>query len=572
MLLVKGKESLVLEGKTRSKMVMQAISRTGRGVVLGLGLLALVSQWGINGKAESGVFTSVLPSGWYEQTQAGLVHQIAENFDIASTFFDVAVDANSIRVIIAPHAGYGYSGIAAASVYRLLFSGLKSASRIKSCKNTHIKRVIVLAPSHHVAFKGLAVPDFAIYRTVLGDIPVDQLAIDALKCTQKASGATPIFKVVEGVYAQEHSLEVQLPFLQTTVADFKLVPLIVGDLPGEMVNEVATVMRSIIDSTTLLVISSDFVHQGPNYGYQPFIRNVLDQVRQFDSQVVRAVVEGSLKKFTDVLEKTGATVCGREPLRIFLALRESGAFGMLESRFACYYTSLQREKTHRGKAQRFNIEVLMGDCSDAEAQNSVSYVGMLFTTQRRAMLPLIDRLTAYEKRALLKLARETIKNEFAGKGTKRADDLLLPIASEGLLMSAGAFVTLTKAGNLRGCIGRITTDDPLYLTVQKMSHEAAFSDSRFSPVSADELPNLVIDISVLEKPVNVSGWKDITIGKHGIILKEGRATAVFLPQVAIEQGWNLETTLQHLSIKAGLDRDAWKTATFQVFEGCEFKE
>lgn len=571
--------------------MMKVINRMDRCFVLALGLLILVANPGIYGEAESklvpavspsispSIFTSVLSSGWYEQTKPALEQQLKENFDIAARFFDVAVASSTIRAIIAPHAGYGFSGIAAAAAYYPLFD-----DKIKRTKNTYIKRVIVLAPSHHVAFAGVAIPDFTVYRTVLGDITVDGEAILTLK------RALALFKVIPGLYAAEHSLEVQLPFLQSTVADFKLIPLIIGEMTGASIKEVANVLfaqKGLLGASTLVVVSSDFVHQGPSYGYQPVKKHILDGIRQIDSQVVRAVAAQDLNQFNEVIQRTGATVCGQGPLRLLLALLNQGALGRqlesrlephLESWLACYYTSAQRERTRGGMNQDINVNVLMGDCPDAEAQNSVSYVSMIFTTPQRVSLPLIDRLTAYEKRALLKLARTSITNEFVVTDAKKTSELLLPLASEGLMMPAGAFVTLTTktlntAGDLRGCIGRITTHEPLFLTVQKVAREAAFSDSRFSPVRAKELSAIAIDISVLEQPVKVASWKDIVIGKHGILLSKGFSQAVFLPQVATEQGWDLKTTLQHLSVKAGLERDAWqKDATFQVFEGCEFKE
>jgi AmmeMemoRadiSam system protein A len=157
---------------------------------------------------------------------------------------------------------------------------------------------------------------------------------------------------------------------------------------------------------------------------------------------------------------------------------------------------------------------------------------------------------------------------------------LAPLFTPGLDLRAGCFVTLkTSNGDLRGCIGRIASvDQPLSRLVCDMAKAAAFSDSRFSPVTAKENETLIYDVTIMTPSRAVDNYKQIEIGKHGIILNKlsgGVVTnsAVFLPQVAVEQKWDLQTTLQQLSLKAGLDANAWKEeCKFQVFEGFEIHE
>lgn len=513
------------------------------------------------------VYTSLLPAGWYAQDKDELNYQIESYFDIASKDFNTVVDPTSIRAIISPHAGLFYSGLCAATAYQTLLQK-NSGKNYDTRKNTHISRVIILAPSHSAFFNHVSLPDFTVYKTVLGEIPVD---IEAIKKLEQKKNT---FKKFQEVYTKEHSLEIQLPFLQKTIADFKLVPLIIGGIRPYDIYDIASGLKEIIDDHTLLVISSDFVHHGPNYDYQIFNDHILDQVRLVDSLVVRAINAQSPQIFDAMMKQTQATVCGKDAIRILLALMEVKVLKDIESRLTCYYTSAQLEKARPKTSVSIETKKLLDDIDDAEAKNSVSYVSMIFTTQKDTSLPLIDRLTGYEKKALLHLARKTIENEFVKEAKKKPEHHLIPITSSGLESSAGAFVTLNKKnGDLRGCIGRIMTQDPLFSTIQNMSKASAFSDSRFSPLDAKELDDVIIDISILEKPVKVESSKDIVIGKHGIILTKGSSSAVFLPQVAREQKWDLETTLHHLSIKAGLDGDAWKDgATFEVFEGCEIKE
>jgi len=497
------------------------------------------------------IFISSLSSDWYPQDHVELNATLDQYFSEAAQRFGVVTNPNLLQILIAPHAGYRYSGLCAATVYRTLLS--KNGDR-----NRHFTRVIVIAPSHHLSFKGIALPSFSTYRTALGDIPLDKPALKALR-------RNPSFhqeNAVTRVYAQEHSLEVQLPFLQKTIAHFKLIPLIVGEVTPAHLDSIVESLRPLINDRTLIVISTDFVHHGASFGYQKFNTHILDQVRQIDSAVIESIVHQSLQDFNTVMQETGATVCGKEPLKIVLALIKKKVFQPVESRLTCYYTSPQREHDQETVA-------------DKDALQSVSYAGIIFTKEKSSTLALCDRLTAYEKKALLTLARRSIENQCMPQKERVADALLLPIKSQALTAQAGAFVTLTKkeSGDLRGCIGHITTQEPLMLTVQEMSRAAAFHDSRFSPVTRSELSELAIDISILEPPFVVKDWKKIELGKQGIILEKQRASAVFLPQVATEQGWSLETTLQHLALKAGLSADAWKDpeTTFQVFEGCEVK-
>jgi hypothetical protein len=510
----------------------------------------------------------VLTEGWYQQDKNRLDKQLEDYLVIAQKYFDVHTDPATIRALIAPHASYAFVGLCAATAYQALLQKDVHKPHYKSQKNGIIKRVIVLAPSHYASFKNIALPNFTLYQTVLGDLPVDQEAIAQL------GKKTSLFKINPEAYRQEHALEMQLPFLQKTVANFKLVPLIIGTLTTNDLPEIVSGLKEIIDDTTLLVLSSDFVHYGRNFDYTPFHDHILDRIRLIDSRVVQALASLSPKLFDEAIQQTRATVCGREPLRIFLALVEAGTYQGLESRLTCYYTSPQIEKARTKNGEEINAQKLLDDVPDTNATHSVSYVGMVFTTQKNKSLPLIDRWTGYEKKVLLRLARQSIAQQFMPPTQKKDATLMAPIASAGLIAPAGAFVTLTtKQGDLRGCIGRIVTNDPLFVTVRNMAKAAAFEDSRFSPLSAKELENIVIDISLLEPPVKIASWKDIIIGKRGVILTKGPASAIFLPQFAPEQKWDIATTLEHLSLKAGLASDAWKEGcTFEVFEGCEIKE
>jgi len=175
---------------------------------------------------------------------------------------------------------------------------------------------------------------------------------------------------------------------------------------------------------------------------------------------------------------------------------------------------------------------------------------------------------------LLTLAREVLSASL-GIGDAPMYELLKKRDDPFFTQKRGVFVTLrTKDGALRGCIGNLFGYQPLVDQVARLAHEAAFNDPRFKPVSLQELGGLVIEISLLTEPEPVSSWREIRVGVDGIILEHGGRSAVFLPHVATEQGWDLETTLKHLSRKAGLREEGYldPQATFEVFRATVFSE
>lgn len=175
-------------------------------------------------------------------------------------------------------------------------------------------------------------------------------------------------------------------------------------------------------------------------------------------------------------------------------------------------------------------------------------------------------LTRTESTALLRLARGTLERVLAGGEPPTPEALGLELGPR-LLEPGGAFVTLRREGALRGCIGELHASRPLWLVVCGSAVGAALRDYRFAQVGAEELEDLDLTISVLTAPEPIGNWREIELGRHGIVLRRDGRSATFLPQVATEQGWDLEQTLVHLSRKAGLPADAWRDgAEFLVFE------
>lgn len=512
-----------------------------------------------------------LSSDWYNHVPTQLSLEMDRYLSLALDHFYVEADPAKVRALVVPHAGYYYSGLCAATAYQTLLSTKNLYSN--DIKNQSIKRVIILAPSHTKFFNGVALPYFNRYKTVFGDINVDDNAVALLAKTK------PLFSVLPDMYKVEHSLEMQLPWLQKTIQQFTIVPLIVGNIKdAQTALDVAKELKKIIDEKTLVVVSSDFVHHGDRFEYNLFRKNILNQVRMVDSLAVEAITKKSYHAFEKALEDTSANICGRNAIKLLLTLLEDGCLGNVEPRFACYYTSAHLAQA-RKQSNELDVEQLTMRVPDDKARDSVSYVGMVFTEQKLNDLMLENRLTGFEKKGLLSLARETLDFSLKKKDEKADDDYPSPILSAGMNLNYGAFVTLkNKNGDLRGCIGHTYAYQPLVRTIVAMTKSAAFNDDRFAPVEKKELDDLTIDITVLSQPQRIAGPEEIIVGKHGVIMNKFRqdgsmASAVFLPQVAREQGWDLPMLLEQLSIKAGLELDDWRVgAEFLVFEGHEFSE
>lgn len=169
-------------------------------------------------------------------------------------------------------------------------------------------------------------------------------------------------------------------------------------------------------------------------------------------------------------------------------------------------------------------------------------------------------LTRQQKKQLLQVARETIKKVTAGepRPSYTFDDPLFQ-------QERGAFVTIHKKGDLRGCIGYVRAIKPLLETIMEMAEAAALHDPRFHPVQPDEVKDLDIEISVLTPLRKIEKVDEIQVGVHGLMLEKGLSSGLLLPQVATEYNWDRKTFLEHTCLKAGLDRDAWKDKNTQIY-------
>jgi AmmeMemoRadiSam system protein A len=294
------------------------------------------------------------------------------------------------------------------------------------------------------------------------------------------------------------------------------------------------------------------VHYGRGHGYVPFTENIPEQIKELDMGAYQHIANLDAKGFSEYKRKTGATICGSVPIAILLSMMSESS----KAHLIKYTTSGE----------------LTGDFS-----NSVSYMAIAFSgvwEKPAEIEPQANNseLTEEDKKQLLLLARETMVYALQNRRVPDASDLGITI-SDSMRPARAAFVTLKKNGVLRGCIGDIFPRQPLYKSVIMNAINACVNDRRFVPVSQDELKDITIEISALTVPAPIASPDEIRIGIDGVVLNKDGHSAVFLPQVAPEQGWDVNEMLTQLSLKARLPSDAWKQgASFLVFQAEVFGE
>lgn len=476
------------------------------------------------------VLNSALAGSWYDADPARLRSRIMNWIDRAA--LPDGLPPERPIALIQPHAGYAYSGPVA-------------ACGVKTLVGRQYDRVIIIGPSHRVYLPNrICIPAADAMATPLGTALLDRAALDALK-------KFDFVLTDDRVHLAEHSVQIQLPFLQCAPGgNFKIIPVIAGQLDEPTVRKAAAALSECLTPDTLVVISSDFTHFGRDFHYLPFHENIAENLRKLDLGAFELIRKKDAAKFAAYLRDTGATICGETPIRILLAMLPAAARVTLLK-----YTTSSAES---------------GDYS-----HCVSYVSGLvagqWETKPRATAD--AALSDADKIELLKMARESIEYVFRRRRAP-PPDLFTARAPEATKKVMACFVTLKLNGNLRGCIGEIEPFRPLYQSVAARAVDAAFRDSRFPQLTAVELPRLEIEISALTPAQPVASYREIVIGKHGMTLSQNGRSAVFLPQVAPEQGWDLPETLTFLARKAGLPPDAWRApdARFTVFEAIVFKE
>jgi hypothetical protein len=421
-----------------------------------------------------------------------------------------------VVAVVAPHAGYIYSGPVAAWSYALL-------------KNLKVDRVVIVAPSHYESFDFSSVYDGDAYSTPLGQVAVDR------QFAAKLAGMDPSIKL-SGVghtptsQHPEHSLEVQLPFLQRTMGEVRIVPIIMGEQSYENCRALGLALAKLIRGTrTLIVASSDLSHY-----------HTYDQAVSTDHKTLTAIEEWDYLSMSRNFDLRVWEACGGGPIIATMIAAER--LGATEAKVLQYANS--------GDST--------GDKSRVVGYGAVAFVkGAPGSTTREKAFS----LSQPEKDELMDIARKSVETSVRGR---QKYDPPAP-ASDALAHERGAFVTLHKHGDLRGCIGYVAPVKPLYLTVCDVARAAALNDPRFSPVGAGELASLEYEISVLSPMRRVLDVKEIQVGVHGLLIRQGGTEGLLLPQVPTEQHWDRATFLEQVCYKAGLPPGAWKDPGADLF-------
>ena len=479
--------------------------------------------------------------GWYTSDSEALRKEIAGYYQKAEV-----EPISDVVAMILPHAGYRYSG-------EIAVRALKTTDKKYS-------RIIVIGPSHTAYMEEmLSVPRVTHYETPLGEVPLDVNFINKLL-------EYPVFRSTPYAHTEEHSIQIELPLLQYKRKDFKFVPIVAGHCSTETIRKAGSILNNLVDDQTLVIASSDFVHYGPRFSYVPFRENVAEQIKKVDMGAYEHIANLDYKGFVNYKQATGATICGYVPIAILLSMLQKPA----KSHLIEYATSGE----------------MTGDYRHSVSYLSAAFSGAWPKNPATPLKPGNPELSEKDKEQLLTLARKTITHYLQKKQVPQPTEFGITI-SESMKVPRAAFVTLKKTAflkksaqekpqkvsQLRGCIGDIFPRRPLYKSIIGNAINAAVKDRRFRPITIDECNDITIEISALTVPKPISSPDEIRIGTDGVVLNKDSRSAVFLPQVAPEQGWNLDQTLTNLSLKAGLAGDAWKEgASFLVFQAVVFGE
>ena len=462
------------------------------------------------------------------------------------------VTTGRLVAAVVPHAGYLFSGQCAAGVYSRISSG-------------QYDRVIILCPAHHVYVKGVSLPDPALvaYATPLGNVEIDRAVCEALK-GRKGFVTKPEADVCE------HAIEVQLPFLQKTARSFKLVPLICGSSGEVDITAVSEALAPYLGGRTLLLASSDFTHYGPNYGFEPFTDHISKRLKEWLMLASDRIAALDEKGFGAHCDATHDTICGEVPIRIMMAaLNRSN----LKPKGQVMSQSSSGEVTgdYRNSVSYAAIGFFAGPPTAAVTNLTLTGAKEGVTMKEHRTGSWTPGLSEAEKTTLFAIARDTLK--WCVEGQREPFDFSRYTLTPLMKTDTATFVTLKIKGGLRGCIGSLAPVEPLYASVHDNAINAALRDPRFRPVQTNELARITVDVSILSPIRDIGSITEFKIGQQGIILEKGRYRAVYLPEVATEQGWTVEETLASLSEKAGLPSDAWREgARFKVFESVVLSE
>ena len=424
----------------------------------------------------------------------------------------------NINAIIVPHAGYVFSAPTAAIAYKTL--------------HKKYKNIFVIGSSHHVALHGASIYNIGSYQTPLGKIKMNESIITSLM-------KNSLFTYEKNAHSKEHTLEVQLPFLQTIYGDeLNIIPIIIGTTKLENIIELSKILKPYFDDEeNLFVISTDLSHY-PNY----------EEANIVDKRTLDSILKNSPDEFVNAMlinEKSltpalGTSACGWSSVLtlLYMTTGENYHYELLE-----YINS--------------------GDTRYGDKKRVVGYGALQVYKGSEEFF-----LTQKEKEQLLEIAKLALYEAVLNNKRVAIDEKAIPAK---LKKEIGAFVTLNKEHKLRGCIGRFEPNQALYSVVIDMAIAAAFNDTRFQKVTPNELKEIELEISVLTPRKKINSLDEIVIGKHGIYIRKGSKNGTLLPHVATEMQWSKDEFLNYCATqKAGIQKNEIKDAELFSYEAIVF--
>ena len=456
---------------------------------------------------------------FYSGDKKELTNQLKKFFENAPS---VRIENGQLQAIISPHAGYVFSGEVAASAFGQI------------PENKKYKRVFVLASSHQYSFSGASVYCDGNYETPFGEIKVDT------KLANNLSDTSSIFSNKPEVHQNEHSLEVQLPFLQYKLGgNFQLIPIVLGTNNASDCEKIATALKPWFTPENLFVISTDFSHY-PNYNSAIEVDNkTADAICCNHAEQLLATLNENKKHG---VENLATSLCGWTSVLTLLYLTEKNNF-----------------KFERISYQNSGDSKIHGDKNRVVGYWAIAIYGATnsFT------------VSAKEKNEILEKAQHSIKSYIE---TGKRGKILQAKSTTGILNEVtGVFVSIYIKNELRGCIGGFAQEKTLNELVQKMAVSAA-CDRRFENIILKDVKDMELEISVLSPLKKIKSIDEIELEKHGIFIQQGMDSGTFLPQVAEKTNWNVNQFLGHCSRdKAGIGWDGWKTADIFTYEAVVFR-
>jgi AmmeMemoRadiSam system protein B/AmmeMemoRadiSam system protein A len=442
-------------------------------------------------------------------------------------FYDTQTTSQAlsdVAAIVVPHAGYVYSGSVAAEAFASLPI------------DNHWDNIFVIGSSHHHFFEGAALPAFESFGTPLGEIIVNQSVVGEM-----VESSPDIMCVNNKWHLAEHTLEVQLPFIQYRFgSSMPIVPVLLGCQDAESCQRIAQALKPWFNAKNLFVFSTDLSHY-PNY----------EDAAVVDSLTIDAILTGKPEALLQQIKANDArrinnlrtSLCGWTSILTLLYLvNQSNSYVLTKLKYC-----------NSGDA-------LMGD-----HHRVVGYSAL--RVDRKSDGAKTMALSDIDQTTLLKWAHVCLYDVVNQFVSERPNELV----QNEMCNQSGVFISLYNNGKLRGCIGRFVEGQPLWRLVKEMTYASATTDPRFSPVTADEVDQITIEISVLTPFQKILSINEIELGRHGIYIKKDGRSGTFLPQVASKTGWSVIELLEHCAHdKAGLARDEWQSAEIYTYEAVVF--